>query len=82
MPPGIVEVEQLARKQQLEILRSGQHTRDIFGFAFTEEGENVELLTRTRVRSHFLDVLSGRLELSLAEPLKDVFFEIVYPTPT
>jgi hypothetical protein len=75
---GITEVEQLAREQQQEVLRMGGINRT----GFPEDGGELELIVRAGVRSKFLDVLSGRLSPWLLEELKNVFFEIVYPTPT
>jgi hypothetical protein len=75
------EIEQLARKQQLEILRSDLHNQ-AFRNPFFEDGEKIELLTRIMVRSRFMEALKGKLERSLLKVLKKVFFEIVYPTPT
>ena len=53
---------------------------------FFDEGERIELLTRMIVREGFLDALVLEndeigLELPLLEELKEVFFEITYPTP-
>ena len=77
---GIGEIERLAQTQQLEILRSDRHSQ-VFGNLILEDSEKIELLTRVMVRSRFIEVLSGRLERSLLELLKDVFFNIVYLTP-
>jgi hypothetical protein len=78
--PGIDEIEQLAQKQQLGILRSGRYNREL-GNLILEDGQKIELLTRVMVRSMFTEVLSGKLERHLLERWKHVFFEIVYPTP-
>jgi hypothetical protein len=77
---GIDEIEQLARNQQLEILKEGAHDREA-GSSILNEGDSIELLTRIRVRSQFMKGLSGKLEVSLLKDLKDVFFGIVFPTP-
>jgi hypothetical protein len=79
---GIDEIEQLARNQQLEVLKEGIQSREASGHSILDEGEEIELLTRIRVRSKFVKALSEKLELSLLKPLKEVFFEIVFPTPT
>jgi hypothetical protein len=78
---GIDEIEQLARNQQLEVLKEGVQNREASGYSILEEGEKIELLTRIRVRSKFVKALSGKLKLSLLKALKEVFFEIVFPTP-
>jgi hypothetical protein len=78
----IDEIEQLARNQQLDALKEGVQSRETSGYSILEEGEEIELLTRTGVRSKFVKELSGKLELSLSKALKEEFFEIVFPTPT
>jgi dephospho-CoA kinase len=62
---GVDEIEQLAQKQQLEILRSGQYNREELRNPIFEDGEKIELLTRIMVRSRFIEVLCGKLEQSL-----------------
>jgi len=79
---GIDEIEKLAQNQQLEVLRRGQQGREAFGSPVLEDGEKIELLTRIGVRARFVDALRGKLEPSLLEALKDVFFTHVFPTPT
>jgi hypothetical protein len=78
---GINEIEQLARNQQLEVLKEGVQNREASRYSILEEGEKIELLTRIRIRSKFVKALNGKLELSLLKALKEVFFEIVFPTP-
>jgi hypothetical protein len=51
------------------------------GNLILEEDEKIELLTRMMVRSRFMEVLNGKLEKGLLEQLKNVFFEVAYPTP-
>jgi len=77
---GIDEIEQLARNQQLEVLKEGVQNQGL-GYSILEEGEIIELLTRVRVRSKFVKILRGKLELSLLKALKEVFFEIIFPAP-
>lgn len=77
---GIIEIEELARKQQLEILKNDLHNQ-AFKTPFFDDGERIELLTRIMVRAKFMDALKGKLELPLLKTLKNVFFEIAYPTP-
>jgi len=77
---GIDEIEQLARNQQLEVLKEGVQNQRL-GYSILGEGEIIELLTRVRVRSKFVKTLRGKLELSLLKALKEVFFEIIFPTP-
>lgn len=78
---GIDEIEQLARNQQLEILKEGVQNREAPGYPILEEGEKIELLTRIKVRSKFVKAFSGKVELSLLKALKEAFFGIVFPTP-
>ena len=77
---GVDLIEQLAQKQQLGILRSDRYNQEL-GNLILEDDEKIELLTRVMVRSRFMEVLNGKLERSLLELLRNVFFEIVYPTP-
>jgi len=79
---GVDEVEQLSRNEQLEVLRNNLHTREEFNNPLFEDGEKVELLTRKKVRSKFVEKLSGKIEMSLLGDLKDVFFGVMYQTPT
>jgi hypothetical protein len=78
---GIYVIEQLARIQQLEVLKDGVQNREAFGYSILQEGEKIELLTRIRVKSKFVKALSGKLELSILEGLKEVFFGTIFPTP-
>lgn len=80
MLAGIDEIEQLARDQQLEILKEGVQDREA-GSSILKEEERIELITRIRVRSKFVKALSGKLEVSLLKDLKEAFFGIVFPTP-
>jgi hypothetical protein len=77
---GVDLIEQIAQKQQLGILRSDRYNQEL-GNLILEDDEKIELLTRVMVRSRFMEVLIGKLERSLLERLRNVFFEIVYPTP-
>ncbi len=77
---GVGEIQQVARKEQSEILRSRQYNREFSNFMIDND-EKLELMTRIFVRSRFMDVLGGKLERDLLEGLKTVFFDIVYPTP-
>lgn len=79
---GINEIEQLTRNEQLKMLKGGVQGREAPRYSVLEESEMNELLTRIKVKSRFVNVLSGKLEPSLLRALKDVFFEIVFPTPT
>lgn len=81
MSAGIDEIEQLARNQQLEVLKGGVQNGEASGDSILEEGEKIELLTRIRVRSRFVKTLKGKLEPSLLKALKEVFFELLFPTP-
>jgi hypothetical protein len=80
-PAGIDKIEQLAQNQQLGVLKEGIRNREASGYSILEEGEKIELLTRIRVRAKFVKALSGKLAPSLLKDLKEVFFEIVFPTP-
>lgn len=79
---GIYEIEQLARNQELEVLKEGVQSQESPGHSILEESEKVEFVTRMRVRSKFVKALSGNIDLSLMNDLKRVFFEILFPTPT
>jgi len=77
---GVYEIEQLAQNKRLKILQGGRSYQEL-GNLILEEDEKIELLTRIMVRSRFMEVLNGKLEKGLLEQLKNVFFEVVYPTP-
>lgn len=81
-PAGVDEIEQLARKEQLEILKRDLHNREELRNPIFDDGENIEFLTRIAVRSRFMEVLSGKLDQALLKALKNMFFDIVYPIPT
>jgi len=66
----------------LEILRRGLYNREELESPFLKVEEKIELLNRIMVRSRFMEVLSGKLEPPFLKALENVFFEIVYPTPT
>lgn len=81
MSAGIDETEQLARNKQLEVLKEGVQTRQASGYSILGEREKIELLTRIKTRLKFVKVFSGKLERSLLDASKEVFFEIVFVTP-
>jgi hypothetical protein len=51
-------------------------------FDFLDDGEKIELLTRTMVQERFVEVLEGRiLDAEILRRLKDIVFQYAYPTP-
>jgi hypothetical protein len=82
---GIREVEDLARQAQIDIMKRGLHLDsdkpEWSVFEFLEEGERIELLTRSIVREKFTTALKGRVRLQPLKEFKKVFFEYAYPTP-
>lgn len=75
---GIEEIEQLAQSQELEVLQSGVLTN---GSSIFEESEIIELSTRRRLRSKSVKALGNKLERPLSKALKELFFEVIFPTP-
>lgn len=77
---GILEIEQLARNQEVEVLKDYAQSRE--EFPILEASEIIELLARIRLRSRFMKTLDGKLEKPLLKALKKVFFEVLFPTPS
>ena len=51
-------------------------------FDFLNDGERIELLTRTMVQETFEEALEGRiLDAEILWELKNIFFHYAYPTP-
>lgn len=82
---GIPEIELLALRAQLQIIRGGFNEECLnvenAWLRVLEEGEFIELGTRSLVRAGFKAVLAGKVEASLLDRLENVFFEMAYPTP-
>jgi len=82
---GIPEIELLAQKAQLRTIRSGffrERLNVADGWSgLLDEGEMIELGTRSLVRVGFKAALAGKLGASLLDRLEKVFFEMAYPTP-
>ncbi|KAK0744011.1 hypothetical protein B0T18DRAFT_416366 [Schizothecium vesticola] len=82
---GIPEIELLAQKAQLRIIRggfSGERLNVAKGWSgVLDEGEMIELGTRSLVRTGFKAALAGKVGASLLDRLEEVFFEMAYPTP-
>ncbi|KAK1752334.1 hypothetical protein QBC47DRAFT_363898 [Echria macrotheca] len=83
---GIPEVENMAKTTQLEILQKGIYRQNqrgglsILGM-FVEEGEIIELLTRTAVRAKFGRLLRDKVKEPLRGKLQVALFDFAYPTP-
>lgn len=82
---GIPEIELLAQRAQLQIIRGGFSEEYLnvekAWLRVLEEGELIELGTRSLVRAGFKDALAGKVEAPLLGRLENVFFEMAYPTP-
>jgi hypothetical protein len=78
---GITAVQELAWQAELEIIRTGRHTKVGPGTRIFTEGERIEYMTRVMVRDRFMDALDGKLESSILKDFKHALFEAAYPTP-
>ncbi|KAK1836842.1 hypothetical protein QBC39DRAFT_337452 [Podospora conica] len=82
---GIPEIEDLARKAQKQIIRSPEFRECMEVMnecpGVLEQGEIIELWTRSRVRGMFKSALADKVAAPLLDRLKVVFFEMAYPTP-
>lgn len=83
---GIPEIEVLAQKAQLQIIRGGfggeRLSVEKAWLRVLDEGELIELGTRSLVRAGFKAALVGKVGASLLDRLENVFFEMAYPTPS
>ncbi|KAK3940284.1 hypothetical protein QBC46DRAFT_385771 [Diplogelasinospora grovesii] len=79
---GIDEVEQLARKVQVDIVKNRRHQESRGGLlAMLSEDERIEVLTRVQIRQKFAEILGDKLGRVTVEALKEAVFGFAYPTP-
>ncbi|KAI1394499.1 hypothetical protein F4819DRAFT_507580 [Hypoxylon fuscum] len=79
---GIHEVERLALSQEKLLLEQGLHgMREFNYYAFFDDDEKVEILTRVMARPLFQGALKDKMKASLLGKFEKVLFEVAYPTP-